>query len=183
MIPLTFSRPGGFVSCDPATDRYFTATWFTSPGGLFLMSADTRADLCMTSDQLVIEAPWISEQTDGKDPNDIVKLRGAVERGAAEFEMHNRLPRKSSLLITPQQWKGNLPKIVVHWRIVTTILSPAERQSAGITDAVMDYLKKRRGIYTKTRKDYRAEISNTLDAIAIGLFACGRTDNKGMGPI
>ena len=106
--------------------------------------AKARYDLT----ELVIELPKVYPGPQQKgDPDDIVKLAtlcGAIA-GRAPDGVRLRLPR-------PRDWKGNVPKAIMLARIEAK-LHPAER-------AIFDGAKGKRDAI--------------LDAIGIGLWACGR---------
>lgn len=87
-------------------------------------------------DELVIELPRITKQTEGKDPNDLIKLAFGAGRYVERF------PHASLRTVSPAQWKAGTPKKIHNARVIQC-LSEAERAlipklAAGLAHNVCD---------------------------------------------
>jgi hypothetical protein len=102
-------------------------------------------------DELVIELPRITRgpggQTEGKDPNDLIKLAFGAGRYVERF------PHTSLRTVYPSEWKAGVPKRTHNARVILA-LSEAERALIPKLAASL--------------------VHNVVDAIGIGLEHLGR---------
>ena len=87
-------------------------------------------------DELVIELPRITKQTEGKDPNDLIKLAFGAGRYVERF------PHSSLRTVTPSEWKAGTPKRIHNARVIQC-LAPDERAlipklAAGLVHNIVD---------------------------------------------
>lgn len=133
------------AAIDPGAN---TGAAFFGNGVLYAAELHTKpvAHLYLVN-QLVIEIPKFSDQTKGKDPQDLITL--AVNAG--QWIQVLRAPDVRRVF--PSQWKGNVPKAIHNERVLAK-LTPAEL-------AVIPKLP-------------ATKLHNVIDAIGLGLFALGR---------
>lgn len=86
--------------------------------------------------ELVIELPRITKQTEGKDPNDLIKLAFGAGRYVERF------PHSSLRTVTPSEWKAGTPKRIHNARVIQC-LTEAERAlipklAAGLVHNIVD---------------------------------------------
>lgn len=102
-------------------------------------------------DELVIELPRITRgpggQTEGKDPNDLIKLAFGAGRYVERF------PHVKLRTVSPSEWKGGVNKSTHNARVIQC-LTPVERACVPRLAATL--------------------VHNVVDAIGIGLDHLGR---------
>lgn len=100
-------------------------------------------------DHMVIEIPLYSDQTEGKDPQALIKL--AIRAGQWLERIKPRVTRARR--VYPGQWKGSVPKKIHNARVIGR-LAPSE--------------------FARIPKLPESKLHNVIDAIGLGLFALGR---------
>lgn len=133
-----------------AIDPGKTTGWALFMGGKLCVAAPSVQSASIAGPfEVIIELPRIYPGGGKGDPNDIVDLAVLVGKFAERYKSG------TVHLVTPRQWKGNVPKKIHQPRILKK-LSPEEL-------AVMP--KRPRA------KDYD---HNMVDAVGLGLFHLGR---------
>jgi hypothetical protein len=130
--------------------------------GLYLVGCgvEENADAVGIRGDLVIEKPQIYRASKSKaDPNDLITL--AIQVG--QYVERARRAGMAVKLVTPAEWKGQVAKEIIVPRILGA-LNEGERALA--TRASLDIAK--------------GKVHNMIEAIGIGLHACGRMGRGGV---
>jgi hypothetical protein len=139
---------GVFYSCDPGVNFLGLARWRAGELERAWAHPTNKIDeLWFHSDPVVVEMP----QKDGRTRR--VRMKDVLNLTAAAGRITGRTDG-DAIFVTPKQWKGSLPKDVMHERITARL---NDREPGRIERA--------------PRKKERGDI---LDAIGIGLWQLGR---------
>ena len=125
-------------------------------------------------DQLFVELPQGYDPTHqkknkrGTDPNDLIMLAAVVGGITASAEFY-ALPHRLAL---PHEWKGTIPKEIMHARAVGTA-APGEVNPLGgvLTPAELAAIP----------NIAKSKLHNVLDAVCMGLVMAGRLRTGGLG--
>jgi hypothetical protein len=126
---------------------------------LVACGVEEDVDAVAVRGDLVIEKPQIYRASKSKaDPNDLITLAIQVGR----YVERARHAGMTATLVTPAEWKGQVPKDVIVPRILAALnegeRAIATRVSLGIA---------------------KGKVHNMVEAIGIGLHACGRMGRGG----
>lgn len=164
------------IYIDPGVRQHACAK-FNSSGYLDSLYFSEKGCGVNAEDSVLIENPRITEQSRGKDLNDILDLAVAVGMLKGFCLSHGASVR----LVAPAAWKGQVKKWIHHSR-VWAALNPSERCEAakaiGMTpDAIEAKIKGAcqrwaRGDVTKSGqvRGYAWAAHNLLDAVGLGLW-------------
>lgn len=124
---------------------------------------------------LGIEKPQIYQNTPTAQANDCLDVWGAACWFRAEVR-RNSVRVLSERIVSPEEWKGQLPKPVHHARLWEAM---AESERALFPADTEERIRKgiQRGGYTNAKGN---DFHNLLDAVGIGLFCESRTARAGV---
>lgn len=164
------------ISIDPDTKTPGVAVFFNS----VLSDAHARAEvfdevqhvfssnMWSGTKRLVIECPqtYGGRAAGSSDANVLIRLARVVGR----FEQMALAHGAEVRVVTPHEWKGNVPKRICIQR-AWDALSTSERNCVQISNAARAKLEAGEGLKSGTAAD-------ALDAVALGLRALGRTGRR-----
>jgi hypothetical protein len=172
---------GGHMRTDRPDER--AAAWLAMRSAL---NRWTLINVHSMITELCIELPQVydrgnmSKRKSGTDNNDLIHLAAVVAAICSDY------PPQRLLVMLPHEWKGTIPKEVMHARATGADLAPP-RRIAAFGGAVASYRAEGGPVLTPAElavipKLPKSKLHNVLDAVCMGLVMCGRLRTGGLGP-
>jgi hypothetical protein len=175
VVPVT----GGHMRTDRPDER--AAAWLAMRSALHRW---TMIHVYGMITELCIELPQVYDKMHqrkakrGTDLNDLIHLAAVVSAICSDY------PPQRLLVMLPHEWKGTMPKEIMHARATG---KPVEvRRIAALGGATATYQTEGAPVLTPAElavipKLAKSKLHNVLDAVCMGLVMCGRLRSGGLG--